>query len=252
MFALSPAGAALLVEAKRAKDIDELDWAKKNKDAGRVFIRHTLAEADFSTCLARAARLYPDHKILQHDALIATLPDDTRARLKPWSWGPVTLPPAYAVSGNAATFSIVPDCPFRVDLPDQTRRAFLVEIDRATMPVYRKNLYQTSLYKKWLGYHFGHRLKLHKTLFGWAGVRFLIVTTTPARVATALKIIKAMPDLYRDDHGEHFWFTDMASLIAAPDILTHPWQCADGKTKTILSASPVSTTSAVRHRSRQV
>ena len=182
VFAISNGGASLLVQQRRAHDIDDLDWAKKNKEAGRVFIAHTLDVADVSIALTRAGRNRLDHKILHQEALLSTLPAETQARDKPWAWGPATLPPHYGVGRTAAAVTNVPDHAFRIDLPDGTRRAFLVECDRASMPVVRKNLYQTSLLKKLLGYHFGHRLKLHQTLYGWAGLRFLLITTTPARV----------------------------------------------------------------------
>lgn len=238
VYAISKAGARVLVEERRAEDIDDLDWTRKNKRAGRQFIRHTTAIADIAIALSRAAANRLNYAVVQHNALVQTLPDKTRASDNPWKWGRVTLPPNYAVTGPAASMSNIPDHAAVVVLPDGTRRAFLIEIDRGTMPVERANFFQNSLIKKVIGYHYGNRLKLHQSLFGWKGLRFLIVTTTPTRVDNILDAIKRKPDLYRDTKGEHFWVTDKASLDASSDIFTHAWRCADGATKTIIPTTP--------------
>ena len=51
------------------------------------------------------------------------------------------------------------------------------------MPVYRKDLKATSIFKKLSAYHATQRRELHHKLFGVGNFRVLTVTTIPDRVA---------------------------------------------------------------------
>src|SRR3954468_24346224 len=80
--------------------------------------------------------------------------------------------------------AIVPDIVFGLELTDGSRRNFMVEIDRGTMPVRRSDPDQTSIERKMRVYLTAHAAKLHKEQFGWANFRVLFVTTNQDRVET--------------------------------------------------------------------
>ena len=63
--------------------------------------------------------------------------------------------------------AIVPDLVFGLALADGSRRYFMVEIDRGTMPIVRSDLMQTSFEQKMRAYLTAHAAKQHERQFGW-------------------------------------------------------------------------------------
>jgi hypothetical protein len=84
--------------------------------------------------------------------------------------------------GTMHEISVVPDLVFGLELPDGSRRYFMVEIDRGTMPITRSHFNQTSFEKKMRGYLAAHAAKQHERQFGWKNFRVLTVTTDQQRV----------------------------------------------------------------------
>jgi len=103
--------------------------------------------------------------------------------------------------------------------PDRTPAFFFLEADRGTMPVMRKNLSQTSFYRKLLAYEATWAHDVHRGQFGFHRFRVLTVTASAER---ANSLVDACSRL-KSGHGL-FLFCDKAALLQNPDILTMPWK----------------------------
>src|SRR5207302_608339 len=116
-----------------------LEWGRKNAEAGRPFIEHQLEVMDFYVSLQRAARDRRDIRLIHSDELVATFSLGTRG-----SRNPLSLRISVSTNGSALEIGLIPDLIFGLEFPDGSRRCFMVEIDRGTMPVTRADLKQTS------------------------------------------------------------------------------------------------------------
>ena len=88
---------------------------------------------------------------------------------------------------------VVPDFAFGLTLADGSRRNFLVEIDRGTMPVVRSDIHrQTSFEEKMRAYLTAHAAKQHERQFGWKTFRVLTVTTDDRRARTMMEALRRL------------------------------------------------------------
>jgi len=122
----------------------------------------------------------------------------------------------------------VPDCVFGLEFAgqpaDRNRAYFFLEADRGTMPITRNGLHHSSFHRKLLTYEATWLQKLHRKHFGFHRFRVLTVTTSTERLSHLVEACRQL------DRGQGlFLFTDLNSLLTAPDSLTLPWQ--SGKTK---------------------
>ena len=186
---------AQLLEERCGISRRKVDWSAKNRTVNRYFMEHTLAVADVMVALEIASRKRSDIRITAEDA----------ADIK-WS---VPL----KERGATMQFPVVPDKIFKIESESGSLHVFL-EVDRATMPVVRQTLKQTSLYRKFVGYQKVWRDKLH-TRFGMSRVRVLTVTTTPERV---VNLVEAAQQLRESTPGL-FLFTHRANLTLTPEPL---------------------------------
>ena len=130
------------------------------------------------------------------------------------------------ISGDVK-LGIIPDRVFALDFPDEDgewkRAFFFLEADRGTMPVMRKNLSQTSFYRKLLAYEATWAQGIHRTRFGFHRFRVLTVASSAARVKS---LIDACSHL-KSGHGL-FLFADRSALNN-PDLLFSPiWRSGRG------------------------
>ena len=89
--------------------------------------------------------------------------------------------------------ALVPDFAFGLKLADGSRRFFLVEIDRGTMPVVRSDTFrQTSFEEKMRAYLTAHAAKQHERQFGWNTFRVLTVTTDDRRARTMMEALRRL------------------------------------------------------------
>lgn len=200
----------------------KVDWTDKNRDAGRPFIEHTLMVAEVMIGFELAVRARDDVALMEPHALLARAPEATQRASNPWKWQ-VNV----ASGGQTQTIAQVPDKMFGLDLTGARKRIyFVLEADRATMPVLRSNLKQTSVQRKLLGYFHAYRTGVHKDRYGIANFRVLTVTTSPQRMATMLQAVK---DLTGGSGSNLFLFADAAVLSAADDVLTFEWTSGKGE-----------------------
>src|SRR5260370_5753178 len=98
------------------------------------------------------------------------------------SRAPFALRAKLAHRGVVREISVVPDVVFGLELSDGSRRHFMVEIDRGTMPISRADFTQTSFEKKMRAYLTAHAATQHERQFGWKTFRVLTVTTDRQRM----------------------------------------------------------------------
>jgi len=218
VYALGQKGAALLAE-RFGGDDNRFDWARKNQRAGRRFVDHTLGIADVTVAMTVACRANPAAQLISERELRAKLPEMTRTRKQPWLIGAKV-----AVAGQMHELAVVPDLIFGLCLLDDTRRCFVVERDRGTMPIVRAELEQTSIQRKLLTYDAAWRAKTHERLFGWKNFRVLIVTSDAVR---AQSIRRAVAKLNSGRGSELFLVTSAEALTPA-SALNLAWRdCKD-------------------------
>jgi hypothetical protein len=93
------------------------------------------------------------------------------------------------------------------------------------MPVKRRTLAQTSVFRKLLLYHATAVQKIHTRRFGFKAFRVLTVTASPDRERVA-SMIRAAQEL--DGFQRVFLFTDEKSLLRG-DTLRHAWSDGQGE-----------------------
>jgi len=196
-----------LLEDKFSIPRRKVDWTAKNRSTNRYFLEHTLAVADVIIAFELACRRHGQMVKLVHAEEF-------------FHWTVQIRQPAATVS-----IGVVPDQVFglrRKDKPTEIAWFFL-EVDRATMPVERRSLKQTSFARKLIAYHATWQQKLLK---GFPRFRVLTVTTSAERVN------RLVQECGRLERGQGlFLFADKKTLSAHGDILTFPWKT--GKTGTV-------------------
>jgi Replication-relaxation len=221
VYALADRGARLLIE-RDGIDFANVEWSRKNRSAGRPFIDHQLEIMDFYVGLQCALRDRVDVRLIHPDELVAAFPDQSFADHSPFA-----LRVNLAYRGHQENIGIVPDLAFGLAYPDGSRRCFLVEIDRGTMPVSRTDFRQTSFERKMRAYLAAYAAKLHERRFGWKSFRVLTVTTDAHRTATMMDALKKIH--ISQSPGSGLFFFACREDLRASNPLTHGWQDGRGR-----------------------
>jgi hypothetical protein len=116
--------------------------------------------------------------------------------------------------------SVIPDRVFGLESNGQ-RCWYFLEADRATMPVTRGNLNQTSFFRKLLAYETTWTQNIHRRDFGIHRFRVLTVTTNSERVQGMIAACQRL----KQGRGL-FLFTDTKTLQEQPDFFSLRWQTA--------------------------
>jgi len=105
-------------------------------------------------------------RLIHTDEIVAAFPDHSIIARNPFS-----LPVKVSHQGVMHEIGLVSDLVLGLKFPDGSRRCFMVEIDRGTMPVARGDIRQTSYERKMRAYLTAHAAKLHERHFGWKTFR---------------------------------------------------------------------------------
>ena len=201
--------------------LNPAEWGEKNRALGRMYLAHALLVSDVMVLLELACQQH-GIRLLHEDELNL----------------PVEAPLQWRVKLRDGTkLGVVPDRVFALEYTDQIGRVqrihYFLEADRGTMPVIRKNLSQTSFYRKLLAYEATWANKIHQRHLGIHRFRVLTVTTSAARVKS---LLDACSRLQRG-HGL-FLFADESVLHR--DLLSAVWQCGKDGTFQSLVELPAS------------
>jgi hypothetical protein len=220
VYALGNRGADLLATGlgfERTK----VDWTDKNRTAGRPFIAHTLLIAELMVALDAAARRRGGIHLIDEAQILARAPREARAKSNPFK-----LTVRIRHEGATHDLAVIPDRVFGLQRHTTEPKYFFLEADRATMPVVRADLTQTSIMRKFIAYaagggtnnHFGRQL-------GFDNFRVLTLTTSAERTHSMLA---ALQYATAGRGSRQFLFTDRAALANADDALALPWITGKG------------------------
>lgn len=195
----------------------KLNWSAKNRSLTRAFLRHTLLIADFMVGLEVGCRALGRVRVITSEEVLRQSTEETQKQKHPWRWN-VRI----RGEGEPIDLGVIPDQVFGLrfeDEPEGRNRAFFfLEADRGSMPIARRGLRETSVYRKLLAYQETWRQGLHTAYFGMKHFRLLTVTTTPTRVRHLLAASASLPG----GGSPLLLFADQKSLQSG-NPLTHLW-----------------------------
>lgn len=220
-YALADRGARLLIE-RDGIDFANVEWSRKNRSAGRPFIEHQLEIVDFYVALQNAASRRRDVRLIHSEEIIASFPDQSFSERNPF-----TLRVKISHQGMAHEIGLIPDLVFGLKFADGSRRCFMVEIDRGTMPIARRDIRQTNLERKLRAYLAAHAAKQHQRQFGWKTFRVLTVTTDKHRIRSTLDGLRRLR--VAGGPGPSLFFFATRSELCGSDPLSHLWQDGNGR-----------------------
>jgi hypothetical protein len=172
--------------------------------------------------LQLAARGRSDLRLIHPDEMVATFPDQTSTERNPFA-----LRVSLSDRGTMYEIAVIPDLIFGLLFADGSRRNFVVEIDRGTMPVTRADSRQTSFERKMRGYLTAHAAKEHERHFGWKSFRVLTATTDHYRVRSMKETLRQL-HVPRSAGPSLFLFCDSREL-GVSDPLAHAWSDGTGR-----------------------
>lgn len=225
VYGITRRGAELL-KATESGTNHAVDWDTKDHTVKRLFLEHALLISDVMVALELSCRRNGRVRLLNAEEL--ALPSGPHAHSKPFGWS-VSI-------GGGAKLGLIPDRVFALEFLDQpadrNRVYYFLEADRATMPVVRNNLRQTSFQRKLLAYEATWTQALHQKHLGFHRFRVLTVTTSIERLSHLIEISRQLK------RGQGlFLFTDMNSLLSASNPIALPWQgVRPGQTANLLEA----------------
>jgi len=221
VYALADRGARLLVE-RHGATFSNPECSRKNREARRPFIEHQLEIMDFYVGLQVAATSREDVRIIHADEIVTAFPDQSFSAANPFA-----LQTRINHHGTMLNVGIVPDLVFGLRFPDGSRRCFMVEIDRGTMPISRSNMLQTSFERKMRAYLSAYAARQHERHFGWKNFRVLTVTTDDYRVESMRQTLAGIR-IPHSPGGTLFFFSTRQALQAS-DPLIHAWIDGGGR-----------------------
>jgi hypothetical protein len=215
VYALGSAGARLLIE-RGHRALADVDWTWKNRSVGRLYIEHSLLTADLLVGVRAAVRHDPTLRLIDREDLL------TRSK----------LPLRVQVEGEELT--VTPDWMFGLaQAPPRRDKFFLLESDRATMPVFRSDPRQTSIVRKLRAYLAGGGPEsVFGQQLGIDNFRVLFLTTTAARVATMTAALRALTD---GSGSRQFLFARRQDLTVAGNVLDTCWISGRGEPTRLLA-----------------
>jgi DNA-binding Lrp family transcriptional regulator len=228
VYALADRGARLLRE-RDGISIANPEVSRKNREAGRPFIEHQVEIVNFQVALQRAVAQRSDVRLIPVEDMNAA----ASRRPMPASRAPFALRAKLAHRGAVREVSVVPDIVFGLRSADGSRRNFMVEIDRGTMPIARSRFEQTSFEKKMRAYLTAHAAKQHERQFGWKNFRVLAVTTDRERMQSMKEVLRGLR-APRSIGAALFLFSTFDDLRAG-DPLSHAWTDGIGRRARLMS-----------------
>jgi protein involved in plasmid replication-relaxation len=222
IYALADRGARLLSASSELSDA-HLEWSRKNREAGRPFIEHQVKIVEFRVALERAVRARGDVRVIDAEEILSSAPEATQRARRPF-----VLRARLSDHGITREISAIPDLVFGLRYADGSRRCFMVEIDRGTMPITRADLDQTSFERKMRVYLAAHAARQHERQFGWKNFRVLTMTSDRQRMASiaeALRQVRAP-----NGPGPSLFLFNTLEEIGGGNPLMHSWRDGNGRT----------------------
>ena len=199
VYGLGNQGAEVL-ERDFGQKLPHIDWTSKNREVKIIFLEHALLVSEFLLIIRLACRERSNIEFISPKALVERKPL-LKGNTNPLGWK-VIIGQEYSGLSYRKELNLYPDSGFGLRLTDQdgkTRTAwFFYEADRATMPIRRRNLRQSSFYKKMVCYWESYRQlekegktgKVFYENFGFRYPRILTLTTSKERIQSMIEAQK--------------------------------------------------------------
>jgi len=178
VYALGNKGASLLSARYGLKMPAKVYWTEKNRRVREKQIEHTLSISDFMVSIEVMCEDKTDLEFIDPDTILTNSPVQNRNARYPFRWKTTIQH-----NGERLQVALVPDYVFGLrQLSTGKERYYFVEIDRGTMPVFRRDIMQTSFMRKILSYADTFERGLANSRFGMKGFQVLTVTTSETRI----------------------------------------------------------------------
>ena len=186
VHALGNEGARLLSDRFGVTMPPSVYWTEKNRRVREKHIEHTLGISDFMVGMEKICAEAGNVRVIDKDEILAQSPTQTKQTKDPFRWKT-----RVRHKGQVHDISIVPDYVFGLEYLDKpegrNKSFFFVEVDRAKMPVVRRDIMQTSFLRKMQSYEDTWNRKLAERRFGIKAFRVLTLTTSDDRIATMIE-----------------------------------------------------------------
>jgi hypothetical protein len=120
---------------------------------------------------------------------------------------------------------LIPDGAFALQAVGGEARYFVLEVDRGTMPVSRRKLFQSSFRRKIMAYQETRRQGVLWKEFQVPAFRVLVVAESRRRLAA---LQQATSDSFKRGESTMFLFAVAAELLAQADAFSHVWETCAG------------------------
>jgi hypothetical protein len=187
VYQLSDEGLALL--AQRAEQIEPATWLKQTRYGAKTLAAHNLTICHVVASIEAAAKA-SGLRFITCTEVLARAPKATQQARQPFAI-PVSISHLFP-GGKVQRFDspVLPDAIFGLQYPNGSFRCFALEIDRATMPLTRSNLEETSYLRKLLQYREVISRGAYKAHFGMTATPMLLLTiTTNSRHLEGIKAL---------------------------------------------------------------
>lgn len=211
VYGLGNKGANLLA-SELDLPVETVDWSRKNRDAKEIFLEHTLMVSRILTTFRLACQKQRDVEFIEPEKLINNRRKPPTIKTHALSWRVKISKGQYGQKRNF-TFNMIPDSVFGLRMKKENRNKetyFLIEADRATMPIRRTNFFRSSFYKKMVGYVASYRNELFSEYFGFKKIRILTVTKSDERIKS---MIQANKELHETGNGYNLFLFTKNELI---------------------------------------
>ena len=195
-----------------------------NRNVKQLYMRHTLLVSDVMVAFARAAKEAHVTRLLTEAELAPG-----KLVSKAFSWSVVTKD-----GGKSKRVGVLPDRAFALQSPTTGEQTFyFLEADGGTMPIRRRSLEQTSIWRKYLAYEATWSQGLHQSRFGAKRFRVLFVNESEERMKNLVN------ECAKLSKGKGlFLFTTAQALRESRNIYAHLWHTVSGKMETIWNETP--------------
>lgn len=177
-----------------AGEISELVYAPRKTVSGKewkrvssLFLAHALAVSDAVISIEAACRTHGLRFVTEQE-ILESMPDRNDTKHLQWQ---VTVKDGRA----SERVGVIPDATFAIEHDTATgpRRFFyFLEVDRGTMPLHRKSLRLSSIYRKTLAYRETRRKRILKDRHDISGFQVLFVSAQENRLKQIARVCRQM------------------------------------------------------------
>ena len=189
--------------------VDKRSYVAPDLSAKSLFLDHALMVSEILVSLEKRLK-DTETRFVFGDELIRSLPPHAQRRKRPFAWN-VAIPR----KTEHVIVSVQPDAVFALRSASGPVFYFL-EADRGTMPIKRKTLDQTSLYRKLLAYSHSWERRIPAVRLGILRFRVLILSYSESRVGRInilTKQIRPSTLFINYAHGQFLTLSDPTRLL---------------------------------------